>query len=330
MMKAGSFDDCVRAVAALALPVDRRVVVAVSGGLDSMVLMRAAIEKLGAGRVVVASFDHGLREGSAADAEFVKQKAMAAGCGVEVGKADVLGEVERDGGSIEEVARAVRYRFLADVAMRCGAGVVMTAHHADDQAETVLFNLARGGGMDALAGMSVMAGLPGADGILLARPFLALRRERLLVAASEMGVEFREDPSNISQDFTRNRIRHELLPLFNEVMGREVTGALVRNAEIVAGESAWMARCAEEELVKVRSGDTDGALVLEKVRMLATALRRRVVFAWLKAAGVAGVSRRDVLAVDEVLISNDKPAKVNLKGDLCARRRAGLLFLDRQ
>lgn len=329
-MNVGRFDDCVRAVTALALPADRCVVVAVSGGLDSMVLMRAAVGCLGAGRVVVATFDHGLRVGSAGDVEFVKRSATALGCEVEVGAADVGGEVERGGGSVEGVARAVRYRFLAEVAGRCGACAVLTAHHADDQAETILFNLARGGGMDALAGMAVRANLPGAGGIVLARPFLRLRREQLQASASEVGVEFRDDPSNSSPDFTRNRIRHEVLPLFHDVLGRDVTAALVRNAEIVAEESAWLAHCAEEKLAKVRCADPVDGLVLEKVRILDSALRRRVVFAWLKAAGVADVSRRDVLAVDEVLISNDKPAKVNLKGGMCARRRAGMLFLDRQ
>jgi len=330
MMKVGSFDDCVCAVAALALPADRCVVVAVSGGLDSIVLMWAVVARLGAERVVVASFDHGLREGSAGDVEFVRRLAMALGCEVEVGVADVAGEVERGGGSVEGVARTVRYQFLADVAKRCGACAVLTAHHADDQAETVLFNLARGGGMDALAGMAVRKNLPGSHEILLARPFLSLRRQQLVEAASEAGVEFREDPSNSSPDFTRNRIRHEVLPLFHDVMGRDVTDALVRNAEIVAEESAWLASCANAELENVRCADSADALVLEKARMLAPALRRRVVFAWLKGAGVADVSRRDVLAADEVLMSNDKPAKVNLKRDLCARRRAGLLFLDRQ
>ncbi len=329
-MKAGSYDDCVRAVTALALPADRCVVVAVSGGMDSMVLMRAVVAGLGAERVVVATFDHGLREGSADDVEFVKRAATELGCELEVGAADVHAEAERGGGSVEEVARAVRYRFFAEVAKRRDACAVLTAHHADDQAETILFNLARGGGMDALAGMAITTSLPGVDGVELLRPFLQLRREQLLAASSEVGVEFREDPSNISPDYTRNRIRHEVLPLFNDVMVRDVTGALVRNAEIVAEESAWMARCAEEELAKVRCSDPADGLVLEKLRILAPALRRRVVFTWLKATEVADVSRRNVLAVDEVIMSNDKPAKVNLKGDLCARRRAGLLFLASQ
>lgn len=326
----GSYQVCVGAVNALSLPSMRPVVVAVSGGLDSMMLLRAAVEGLGAERVVVATFDHGLRAGSANDVDFVKRAAIELGCEVEVGAVDVRGEVKSRGGSIEEVARAVRYRFFADVAKRRDACAVMTAHHADDQAETILFNLARGGGMDALAGMAVTAALPTGDGVVLIRPFLQLRREQLLAASSEVGVEFREDPSNSSPDFTRNRIRHEVLPLFDDVMGRDVTGALVRNAEIVAEESAWMARCAEDELAKVRCADPAEGLVLDKARILAPALRRRVVFAWLKAAGVADVSRRDVLAVDEVLMSKDKPSKVNLKGDLCARRRSGLVFLASQ
>ncbi|QQL45400.1 tRNA lysidine(34) synthetase TilS [Sulfuriroseicoccus oceanibius] len=311
-------------------------VVAVSGGVDSMVLLSVAVDLLGSELVVAASFDHQLRAESAGDLAMVGVYAAKLGCRFESGRGDVAAAVAAGGGSVEQVARRMRYEWLADVARARGAAVVVVGHHADDQAETVLFNLLRGGGLAAAGGMAETSTVPGAEDVSLLRPLLSVRRDDLVAFAAVHGVPFCDDASNQSLDFTRNRIRHEALPLLSELMERDVVPALIRHAEIARADEAFLESLAERELERLRrdapEDAVEGSLALMVVglRELDLALRARVALRWLAACGVPDVSRRDVLAVDEVAMATDRPAKVNVKAGLCVRRRAGMLFIAPQ
>lgn len=179
----------------------RPLVLAVSGGLDSMVLLEAAARALPAERLVVATFDHGTGAAARAAARVVVRRARALGLRVEAGRA-------RGVPATEASWRAARWDFLRHVARGARAAVV-TAHTRDDQVETVLLRALRGAGPRGLA--ALYASSP------VRRPFLGLTRPELRAWAEASGVRWVEDPSNGSRAFLRNRLRHDLLPALRAV-----------------------------------------------------------------------------------------------------------------
>ena len=184
---------------------------AVSGGADSLALLVLAVA---AGcRVTAVHVDHGLRPGSAAEAEVVRAAAERYGAAFRAEKVDVA-----PGPNLEARARAARYAVLpADV---------LTGHTADDQAETVLLNLLRGAGLDGLAGMR-----PGGH------PILALRRHETEALCAAEGLEPVADPTNADPAHRRNRVRHELIPLLNDIAQRDVVPVLARQAALLRDEA---------------------------------------------------------------------------------------------
>ncbi len=188
---------------------------AVSGGPDSLALLLLAVE---AGCLVTAyHVDHGLRPGSAAEAEVVAKLAADLGAGFEARSVAVA-----QGPNLEARARAARFGVLP-------AGVA-TGHTMDDQAETVLLNVLRGAAADGLAGMA-----PG-----LRHPLLALRRAETHALCRVAGLEPVRDPSNEDAAFTRNRVRHELLPLCADVAGRDPVPLLARQAALLRDDVALL------------------------------------------------------------------------------------------
>ncbi len=185
---------------------------AVSGGADSLALLALATEA--ALEVTAVHVDHGLRRGSALEAEVVAKAAARFGARFRSERAAVT-----PGPNLEARARSARYAVLPPG--------VFTGHTADDQAETVLLNLLRGAGLDGLAGIR-------RDG---RRPLLDLRRRETEALCAELGLEPVRDPSNEDLVFRRNRIRHEVLPLLDEVADRDVAAVLARQAELVAEAS---------------------------------------------------------------------------------------------
>jgi tRNA(Ile)-lysidine synthase len=208
-------------------------VVAVSGGADSVALLRALAEAR-VEPLTVAHFNHRLRGAeSDADAGFVRELAAGLGLPFREGSADVAAE----GGNLEATARRLRYEWLAGVVAEVGAGWVATGHTLDDQAETVLHRLIRGTGLQGLRGIAAERAL-GLAGVLrtpakLVRPLLAVTRADVIAYLRFLNQPFREDSSNANPAFTRNRIRHELLPLLRTFNPRvaDVLGRLARQAE---------------------------------------------------------------------------------------------------
>ncbi len=220
---------------------DVTVVVAVSGGPDSVALLRALAslkgEAGGAGRLVVAHFDHRLREDSAADAEFVGALAQQLGLPFEKGEAtaEQLAHPTTDG--VEAAVRQWRYAFLQSTAEKVGARYVALGHTADDQVETVLFNLLRGTGLSGLAGMPRARALGSATSLI--RPILDARRSEVLEYLHEIGQSYRTDPTNSSAVFTRNRIRNEVLPSLREKFSTDIDQAVVRMAQLAGDAQRW-------------------------------------------------------------------------------------------
>lgn len=192
------------------------ILLAVSGGVDSMVMLEL-LSRIGGplgSNIGVAHFDHGLRPKAGEDADFVREVARAKRLKIFVGSADIRKIVEDGGGSIEEVARRERYAFLERIARRHDYNVVMTGHTADDNAETLLMNLVRGSGVTGLAGIPPTRRLGGE--IILARPLLGLPRADVEAFAGHVRLEWREDETNASNEFTRNRVRQELMPVLKK------------------------------------------------------------------------------------------------------------------
>ncbi|WP_188912840.1 tRNA lysidine(34) synthetase TilS [Salinarimonas ramus] len=204
---------------------DRGLILAVSGGPDSVALMRLAApvaREIGTA-VAVVTIDHALRPGSAEEARRVGEWAREAGLPHEIRTWDG----EKPASGIQDAARAARYALLAEAARAAGAGAVLTAHHRDDQAETVLIRLCAGSGPGGLAGMRARADL---DGLVLARPFLDLPKARLVATCQTHGWGFVEDPSNAAERFARARLRRVAPLLAEEGLGPERLARLAARA----------------------------------------------------------------------------------------------------
>jgi tRNA(Ile)-lysidine synthase len=210
---------------------ETHVVLAVSGGADSVALLRAIVSLNaaagGKGRLFVAHLHHGMR-GEAADADVAWLESLCARLGVdlEVGKSDVAAIASEQGDGWEAAARTARYDFLRQVAEKVGARYVATAHTADDQVETILQRILRGTGIDGLAGMRTAR--PLSPSVVLVRPMLGLNRGEVIEYLSGIGQDYRTDATNDDTQWTRNRLRHELLPQLRERYNAQVDAALLR------------------------------------------------------------------------------------------------------
>jgi len=273
---------CIRRHALLDAPAapgaePERILVGVSGGADSVALL-LALHDLGrsglAVALTVAHLHHGLRETTADEDEvFVKNLAAKLGLPCTVNRADVRAEAERDRLSIEEAARNARRSFLADVARRADARKVALGHTADDRAETVLFNILRGTGLEGLAALPPRAPLPspdfakatpglptesptrqsrfgddegrGGEAIEIIRPLVDLSRAEVRAFLEARGQAWREDETNEDPAFARNRLRREVLPLLHEAANPKVDEALLRLADQAADAADVLADALE-------------------------------------------------------------------------------------
>lgn len=231
----------------------QRVLVAVSGGLDSMVLLHLlkTLSRRHRWRLVVAHLNHLLRgRSSAADERLVRRIAARLGLRVVVERAPVRRFAEHHGLSIEMAARRLRHGFLARTAARLGIRTVALAHHADDQVELFFLRLLRGAGSDGLAGMKWHSPSPARRGIQLVRPLLDLPKRALEAYATVNRIPYRQDASNASLDIQRNRLRQQLLPLLRKKYQPALDRIVPRVMEILEAEASvitefarvWLAR----------------------------------------------------------------------------------------
>jgi tRNA(Ile)-lysidine synthase len=210
-----------------------KVVVAVSGGVDSMVLLDLLLKDRGL-TLIVGHFNHGLRgEESDADEAFVAEHARQSGVPFHTSRGDTAGEVKRRGVGIQEAARDLRYDFLIRLRASTGAGRIATGHHADDNAETILLHLFRGAGVQGMSGIPVAR-----DGII--RPLLFAAREEIEEYARSAHVPFRTDSSNAKDGYTRNAVRHHVLPLLKELVSPAVVGNINRSGDNFRTVAAYL------------------------------------------------------------------------------------------
>ena len=213
-------------------------VVAFSGGPDSTTLLHALHalkDELGL-KLHAAHLDHGLRpSASEADAEFARGFAASLDIPLTIGKADTHALREKRRLSVEDAARRVRYGFLSRLAVERGADCIALGHTLDDQAETVLMRVLRGTGMDGLSAMQEVASRDiGGSRATLFRPLLSVSRAEVLAYCAENGLAPRLDESNLSTEFTRNRIRLDLMPRLEEYnpSARNALARLARSASL--------------------------------------------------------------------------------------------------
>lgn len=216
------------------LELTKPLVLGVSGGPDSLCLLDV-LHQLGF-LLVIVHLNHGLRPEAEGDAARVERIASQMGLPFVSRKEDVASYAAANALSLEEAARTIRYRFLFEQARILGAQAVAVAHTADDQVETVLMHFLRGAGLPGLKGMPMrLLPNPWSQAIPLVRPFLMTWREAVLAYCRERGLEPVEDRTNLDPRFTRNRLRHALLPAL-ESYNPGVRQALLRTAQVLAGD----------------------------------------------------------------------------------------------
>jgi tRNA(Ile)-lysidine synthase len=305
------------------------IVVGVSGGPDSVALLRALCA-VRPGPLVVAHLNHGLR-GSASDADAVfvgelARKLMGDGqpvASIHIVRRDI--GIEAGSENVEAAARRVRYEWLASVARDIGAGWVATGHTADDQAETVLFQLLRGTGLDGLAGIAARRPLM-AD-VELVRPMLAVGRAEVVAYLRDLGQEYREDATNADTTRTRSRIRHDLLPLLAKNYNPRVVAALGRLAVQAADWRRDQAATTEELLRAAERPRAGHVLIFDRTALAVAPRRRRR--ALLRAVwSREGWSRQDMGFREWDRLAafcRGGPTAMDLPGGLRIRRRGNVI-----
>ncbi len=295
----------------------QKYLIGVSGGCDSMALL-FALHEASFHKMVVCHLNHGLRGREAAqDAVLVRRTAKKLGYPCEIARVNSAAKAKAEKKSIELAAREARQAFFATCAKKYGCRQVFLAHHADDQVETVLFNFLRGTGAAGLGGMKPDSR---AHGLRWLRPLLNVKRDDILSHVRSAGIPYREDKSNAEMAHTRNRLRHEVIPVLTKAVGLSCKDAILRAAEILREENAWM----EASIPEVER-ELSCQMLLDQP----LALRRRTVLRWLNQQGVAEAGFEETRLVLSLLNDGSGPAKINLPGDWHARRRAGRIFIER-
>ncbi len=296
-----------------------RWLVGVSGGADSVALLHR-LTRAGFSNLVVCHLDHRLRgRASAGDARFVEQLAARLGHACE-SRAVKVAELA-NGRSLEAAAREARHAFFADCARKWRCRRLLLAHHADDQGETLLWNLLRGShgikGMGAVKEIRV-----GRMMLEVHRPLLGIRRAALVDWLRENKLKWREDATNAEPFAIRNRLRNEAIPLLDAITGRDAVTSLT----MLEQDSREAREISDWAVKHANALDPAGRLHLPALRELPMALRRAVLADFLKHRGIA--LSRDVvercLAVAEV----DGPRAANLPGGQVMRRRAGRMWIE--
>ncbi len=260
-----------------------RLLVALSGGLDSAVLLDLLAglrQELGLA-LRAAHFDHQLRPDSAADSHFAAELALARGVPISLGSGDVAGHARLHHLSLEAAARQLRYTFLDEVAGTTGCQYIALAHHAGDQAETLLLHLLRGSGATGLGAMR-----PVRQGRYL-RPLLEVERPVLAAYAQAENIAFREDPSNADLRFVRNRVRRELIPQLQSRYNPALIRTLGRTARILQAEDELLAELAQQALQTVVCARSPHKIVLAAPSLVNyhIAVQRRIVRMLFEAQG---------------------------------------------
>jgi len=271
---------------------------------------------------VVCHLDHRLRpDESGEDARFVAKLAKSLGYEFEASQVEVAARAEAAKVSVETAGRMARHAFFADCARKWRCRRLILAHHGDDQAETVLWNLMRGS--RGACGMAesqelVIDGLK----IEIIRPLLEVRRAELRDWLAVEKLSWREDATNAEAIAVRNRIRNEALPLLADMVKRDPTAALIKAASSDAELREIEAWAVEQAGVI----DPQGRIHVPKLRTLPVVIQRACLFSYLREAGISGVTRALVERARS-LTDPESPSVINLPGGGALKRRAGRIWV---
>ena len=305
------------------------IVAGVSGGPDSMALLFALwdLREFYPGTdVIVSHVNHGLRGAeSDEDAEFVREAAQRLSFPFECVRVDTEGFRKKRGLSLEDAARELRYGFFNDVLTKHSAQKIATAHTLNDQAETVIMRLIRGSGSQGLAGIRPLVGN-------IIRPLINVTKYEAMEYLQSKGEPWREDSTNSSDEFLRNRVRNELIPLL-ESYNPAVEQVLSRVAAVCAAEADFISAEAEKRfrgIARVVAGGVLGDT--EKLLREPPAIRFSVMRKSILAVkgDLNSVSAKHLFSIDEVLRSSEPSAEINLPGGVVFHAGHGVFFFTRE
>ena len=292
------------------------VLVAVSGGADSLALAHVVLleSKALAIRPLAVTIDHQLQNSSAAQAEKVARQLTEMGYEkVFIEKVVVTTEA-----GLEAGARSARYKALSECAEKTNAVKIFLGHTRDDQAETVLLGLSRGSGARSLSGMAQVNGK-------YVRPFLSITRQETEQACKDLGLEFWNDPHNFDTEFTRVKIRREILPLMESKLGPGISAALARSASLLRDDADALDDLAATEISHLNLADIDCDYLAALPRAIRTRILRSAVYAC--GAPEGSISADHVAAIEALVTSWRGQGALALPGGVKVERISGRLSL---
>lgn len=303
-------------------------VLAVSGGVDSMVMLHLLLRLRSRYRISlhVAHLNHNLRETESAQAaEFVRGRCQACQVPVTIMTAGRATLREERTDSLQAAARDLRYRFLRQVADEQGANRIVLGHHRHDQAETVLMNLLRGSGARGLGGIPPVRGR-------IIRPMIDCSREEIEQYARQEGIAYVEDSSNRDLSYSRNRIRLGLLPELAKRYNPRVVHALANTATILEAEDSCLNEIAEtaRRAALIAQSHEQSVLSVPGLAALPTALRWRVIRRSVEELrrGRSGLTFQQVLVIDRLVLTEGAQGVIHASGRLRVRRAGEHMILS--
>ncbi len=302
-----------------------KIVVGVSGGPDSICLLHILYELKDEFKyqLITAHFDHGMRPGEdERETRFVKGFSEKLGIPFEYKKTD---EDIKSSGSIEEKARILRYNFLEEVREKYGAERIAVGHNMNDQAETVLMRLIRG------SGTSGLRGIPPVRGRII-RPIIKLTREEVLYYLKKRGLSYMIDSSNMSLEFLRNRIRHELIPYLLKYQPN-IIEILANTAEILFLENDFLEKNANDWIKRnVKEIGEISVLKLEDLKAVHPALKNRILRNILeeKIGSLKRISHKHISSILKIAFSEKANAEVHIPYGIKVEKSYDRLFIKRK
>lgn len=303
---------------------EKSVLVALSGGADSVALLHI-MQEISAEfgfLVYAAHINHGLRGASAArDAEFSETLCEKLGIKCFVNNADVRGYAKACGIGEEAAGRAIRYDFFTEIMRKYGIECTATAHHKNDNAETILMNFMRGSTVGGLCGIPYRRGK-------YIRPLLDVTRGEIEKYCEEHGLEYMTDETNLDTVYTRNKIRNVMIPFIREKFNPNFSETVTANAKIMSDEDDFL-----NESAKSAYSDavTDGAADIEKLNSMHKAIARRVIRMMLDGVcGTADISSKTIDSVYEICRKNQTGMSCCVARGVTARCEYGKLIIGRE